>query len=92
MGSTMAKAAGLYLWSQICWWTSRCIASLLEDIHQPRAYRPILETETVFREVLDTEGNVVLGTNSSECEDMYLSQSDKEVASRVTLMREWVTS
>ena len=92
MGSTMAKAAGLYLWSQICWWTSRCIASLFQDVHQPRACRPILETETVFREVLDAEGNVVFGTNSSECEDMYLSKSDKEVASRVTLLRECVIS
>ena len=92
MGSSMFKTAGLYIWSRICWWTSSWVASLIQDVHQPRACRPILETETVFREVLDTEGNVVYGTNSSECEDMYLSQSDKEVASRVTLLREYVTS
>ena len=95
MGSSMAKAAkvaGLYLWSRICWWTSSWVTSLLQDVQQPRVHRPILECETVFREVLDTEGNVVYGTHSSECDDMYLSQSDKEVASRVTLLREHVTS
>ena len=88
----MTKAVGLYLWSKICSWTSRWIASLLQDVHQPRACRSILETETVFGEVLNTEGKVVYGTHSSECDDMYLSQPDKEVASRVTLLRGYVTS
>ena len=88
----MWKAAGLYLWTKIRCWTSRWIALLLRDVHQPRECRPILETETVFLDVLDTEGNVVCGTNSSECEDLYLSQSDKEIASGVTLLRGYVTS
>ena len=88
----MLKAAGLYIWTKIRWWTSRWVASLLQAVRQPRARRPILETETVFREVLNTEGKVVLGTHSSECEDVYQSHSDKEVASRVTVLREFVTS
>ena len=92
MDSSMLKAAGLYLWTNIRCWTSRWIVSLLQDVHQPRASKPILETETVFREVLDTQGNIVYGTNSSEWEDMYLLQSDKEIASRVTLLRGYVTS
>ena len=92
MDSSMLKAAGLNLWTNIRCWTLRWIVSLLQDVHQPRASKPILETETVFQEVLDTQGNIVYGTNSSEWEDMYLLQSDKEIASRVTLLRGYVTS
>ena len=84
----MWKTVVLYLCSRICWWSSSWVASLVQDVHQPRVCRPILKTETVFGEVLDREGNVVFGTNSSECEDMYLKLSDREDASRVTLLRE----
>ena len=92
MDSSILKAAGLYLWTKIRWWTSRRMASLLQAVRQPRTRRPILETGTVFREVLNTEGKVVYGTHSSESEDIYQTQSDKEIASRVTLLREYVIS
>ena len=88
----MLKAAGLHTWTKIRWWTSRWTASLLQAVRQPRARRPILETGTVFREVLSTEGKVVYGTHRSESEDIYQSQSDKEIASSVTLFREYVIS
>ena len=88
----MSKAMGLYLRSLICSWISGWEVWLLQDVHHQRASRPILETETVFREVLDKEGNIVYGTISSDCEDMYLSQTDKVIASRVTLLRRYVIS
>lgn len=93
MGSLKSTLMGLYLWPAICWRALRSIASLIEDARQPHARRPILETETVFSDILDTDGNIVYGEHSAErFGEPYPECQGKAVADRITLLRGYVTS
>lgn len=85
----MSKTAGVNLWSRICSWTPKWIASLPQDVHQPRGRRAILNADTVFRDVLDTEGKVVYGTCISGWNEVISAKG--VLISEVTLLREYVT-
>lgn len=93
MGSSKSTVLGLYLWPGICWRAFRSIASLIEDTHQPHARRPILETETVFGDILDTDGNIVCGEHSVKIHGKsYPACYGKVAVDRATLLRGYVTS
>ena len=72
MGSSVSKAAGLHLWLKICSWTSKCLTFL----HQPRMHRPTLETEAVFREVVNTDGKVYMARIALQKTDQGQPGSD----------------
>lgn len=61
MVSLMSTTKELCLWARHCWRTLRSTALLFQDAHEPHAIRAIDETESVFRQIADTEGNVVRG-------------------------------
>ena len=52
----------------------------------------MLETETIFREILDTDGNIVYGERSVESHgESYPACYRKAAADRTTLLRGYVT-
>lgn len=82
----------LYLWSGICWRAFRSRALLIDDTHQP-ARKPVLETETVFGDILDTDGNILCGEHSEEVYgNTYPASHEKAATDSTTLLRGYVTS
>ena len=61
MISLMSTAKEFCLWARHCWRTLRSTASPFQDAHKPHAIKTIGETESVFRQIADAEGNVVYG-------------------------------
>ena len=84
MGSSMSSAKRLY------WHTSRSTATSFHDARQPLLSGAVHETQTVFHEILDPEGNITYGeARPRQHEDPC---SAKETAGKITLFRRCVAS
>ena len=85
MGSSMSFAKGLY------WHTSRSTATSFHDARQPFPSEAFLETQTVFHEILDREGDIMYGETPPKWhEDSYPGESAKETTGKITLFRRYV--
>lgn len=84
MGSSMSSAKRLY------WDTSRSTATSFHDARQPLLSGAVHETQTVFHEILDPEGNITYG--EARAGKHEYSCTAKENAGKTTLFRRCVAS